>query len=557
MPDALAYYQARERECNARRRMGALRDDVEAAPVFLFPRGADVSKGHGLGPGVTLVFAQGELPRDDDEALSRINLNDANGSKALTKDDVYIHYVEAANGSFIPDRFMFLDASTLKNCATHASDGFSFLNSHRDGGLSAPADLPLGRTFAGRYEEFATKDGGTYKRAVLGLYMIRGISPNGKSGPSTDDLHKAIEGGTLSDVSMGLSYGSRVCDVCAQDLTAKDDDGKYICPHAPGTHRKMTDEQKGAQEKRGVRGGRASYSLVDAIPREVSAVFKGAVPGAGFRKARQFALSGDFSADEGRELLSAYGPLWGNRERSKLSRGGENMKFGDLFNFWNALGRPKQLGIEGGQLSIDGLGGVDLRDLLDDDGIEDRARATGAIAPARLRPREANFSVGTIREEADPEIAQRLAQADERNRKAAEREARADAREFLGPHRQAGRINKSGADRFEAAYVLAALDDELHPIKDYKRVEALKFLVESRPKSALMDEDGTGDLIGDEDISLKPGEKALNNGPDNSPPPAEVAKEKRFRLHAMSPSGMQFLRNDPEGKIWLAKNGLS
>lgn len=555
MPDAMAYYQARERECNARRRMGALRDDVEAASVYLFPRGADVSRGHGLGPGAGLVFAQGELPGDDDEAIARINLGDGDGSKGLTKDDVWIHYVEAANSNFIGDRFMFLDSSTLRNCASHASDGFSFLNSHRDGGLSAPADLPLGRTFAGRYEEFATKDGGTYRRAVLGLYMIRGINPNGKGGPSTDDLHKAIEGGTLSDVSMGLSYGSRVCDVCSQDLTEKGDDGKYLCPHAPGTHRQMTDEQKGAQEKRGVKGGRASYSLVDAIPREVSAVFKGAVPGAGFRKARQFALSGDFTADEGRELLSAYGSLWGNRERSKLSRGGETMGMTwlDAFKFWKAAGEPAQF-------AIDGLGGADLRDLLDEpDGREDRARASSG----RFRPREANFSVGTIREEVGPDRAdlhreqEALRIADERNRKAAEREARIDAREFLSSHRQAGRINKTGAERFEAAYVVAALDDEHHPIRDYKRVDALKFLVESRPKSSLMDEDGTGDKVGDEDISLRPGEKALNNGPDNSPPAAEVAKEKKFRLHAMSPSGMEFLRNDPEGKEWLKRNGLA
>ena len=54
-------------------------------------------------------------------AIRLINASLANVSgKALSLDDVYIHYVEAANSRFIGDRFMFLDTSTLRNIATAA-----------------------------------------------------------------------------------------------------------------------------------------------------------------------------------------------------------------------------------------------------------------------------------------------------------------------------------------------------------------------------------------------------------------------------------------------------
>ena len=89
----------------------------------------------------------------------------------LADDDVFVHYLEAANSNFIADRFMFLDDSTLQNIASDAQAGFAFMNSHRTGGLSHPSELPFGRAFCGRFE--LAKDGSS--RAIVGIYMLKGV----------------------------------------------------------------------------------------------------------------------------------------------------------------------------------------------------------------------------------------------------------------------------------------------------------------------------------------------------------------------------------------------
>ena len=193
--------------CRRRARIAAVRDGVDATHVHFF-RGDSAYWEAGSRPAHG-VARTGVMPTTPESAIRLINASLAPVSgKELGLDDVYIHYVEAANSRFIGDRFMFLDASTLKNIANAAGSGFAFMNSHRTGGLSSPSELPFGRTFAGRYEEFADQAGATFGRAVVGLYMLKGVHPNGTAGPSTDDLHRSIEAGTLSDVSMGLVGGS-------------------------------------------------------------------------------------------------------------------------------------------------------------------------------------------------------------------------------------------------------------------------------------------------------------------------------------------------------------
>jgi hypothetical protein len=315
--------------CRRRARLAAARDGVDASPLRPLDYG----------------FV------DDDEAIRLINTTLVSG-KSLSPDQVYIHYVEAANTRFIGDRFMFLDTSTLKNIANAGSSGIAFMNSHRTGGLSAPSELPFGRTFAGRYEEFADASGGMSGRALLGLYMLRGAHPNGAAGPSTDDLHRSIESGTLSDVSMGLTGGTRLCDVCGEDLSARGPDGKFTCPHAPGTHKGMGLEHVEAQTARGVKGGKASYTLVDAMPQEVSAVFKGAVPGAGFRKALALSRAGSLSRREMSEAREAYVELLEQGDRTfsptrrAISFSGANMDILKAFRFWQAAGEPDEINIE-------------------------------------------------------------------------------------------------------------------------------------------------------------------------------------------------------------------
>lgn len=288
----------RER-CEKRNRVAARRDGVEAVPVA-FLRGAAK-----VGEGVTAAL--GTLPHDEAEALQRINAIRGEDAEPLTEEDVYVHYAEAANSAFIGDRYAFLSTRTLKNIVRDAQAGFAFMNSHRTGGLSHPSELPFGRTFCGRWER--AEDGS--ERALIGFYMRRGVAPNGANGPTSDDLHKGIDAGTIFDVSVGLWGGDYVCDVCGGDLSDWES-----CPHVPGTTYDMDAEAQAAQAARGVTGGRASYTIDNARCGETSAVYDGAVPGAGFRKAlsRQATLS----RAERAQMRAAYSRLLNRKERAHM-----------------------------------------------------------------------------------------------------------------------------------------------------------------------------------------------------------------------------------------------
>jgi hypothetical protein len=201
--------------------------------------------------------------------------------------------------------------STLRNIAEDARAGIAFMNSHRGGGMSHPAELPMGKTFAGRYEEY--KDG--TKRAVLAFYMLKGQFPNGPSAPSTDAMHAGIAGGTIFDASVGLDGGEKVCDVCGNEVNStreeEDADGYKrrvrLCAHVPGTTHKMSKDEQATQKARGVKKGTATYTLHNAHCGEVSAVYDGAVPGAGFTKA--LALARDLTPAERLQARAAYATL--------------------------------------------------------------------------------------------------------------------------------------------------------------------------------------------------------------------------------------------------------
>lgn len=294
--------------CAQRKRIAARRDGVNAAPMKFL---RDVHAGSSR-----VLASAGWLPDDEDQALERINeLRPDKGSPELTADDIYIHYFEAANDNFVGDRYMFMGENTLRNIAADAMKGYAFMNSHRTGGFSGePTELPFGRTFAGRFEMF-DGEGGPRKRTVVGFYMVKGIHPNGTNGPSTDDMHRMIEAAQIFDVSVGLWGGERICDVCGADLTARDDaTGDYLCPHYPGSHRSMNPAQIDAQTGRGVTKGRASYTLENAHCSETSAVYDGAVPGAGFQKAMKSFRA--LSSNERAEIMDSFAPLFGGQENS-------------------------------------------------------------------------------------------------------------------------------------------------------------------------------------------------------------------------------------------------
>lgn len=269
--------------CAIRNRVAARRDNIDAAPMQFLRQDQAAA----------LINVSAE------DSISRIQALQPEGARPLTIDDVYIMWMEAANDSFIADRFMFLTQGTLKNIAADASAGVAFMNSHRHGSMSTPTELPFGRTFAGHYAN---------GRTVMGVYMLRNgadgpCRPNGDSGPTTGDLYAMIEAGTLFDVSVGLKGGEPLCDLCGTNLDVQE------CAHLPGTVYGLTLEQRKAQEARGVPQGVASYSLDDSRLAEISPVFDGAIAGAGFRKVMGFARREPLGADLVAQVKASYGSL--------------------------------------------------------------------------------------------------------------------------------------------------------------------------------------------------------------------------------------------------------
>jgi hypothetical protein len=224
----------------------------------------------------------GGLATTTEDALARINASPY-VKRELAEGDVYIHTLEAGSTRFIADRFMFLDETSIRNVAEEARAGFAFMTRHATGAGFTDGELPYGRVFAGDVD---TQDG--VRRVVVQLYMLRNHRPNGTV--NTDDLDKGMVGGTLFDVSLGFKRAGLTlrCDVCEKPLFGSD------CPHFPGTHMAMSEDDIARQAARGVPEGRASMTLVDGVPGEISLVYSGAIPGAG----TAFAEQGELPADD-------------------------------------------------------------------------------------------------------------------------------------------------------------------------------------------------------------------------------------------------------------------
>jgi hypothetical protein len=288
-------------KCKQRSRLAALRYDVNAVPLRFI--GSSTRQAN---EDFMELKTVGKLPESNDSIMRLINSKLPEGSPPLTSDQVYVHFHEAANNNFVSDRSMHMSEKTLKNIGQDAAAGVAFMNSHRTGGMSSPSELPFGRTFAGQYQEGFDDNKRPIRRSIIGVYMLKGTHPNGQNGPSTDDLHQGILSGTIFDISVGLSGGEYICEVCSNPLNARDDDGEYLCNHYPGTHMGMTKEEILAQKKADPQNtkGLASYLLDDAHLNESSAVYDGAVPGAGIKKVMSFAQSSSISKEQFRELVT-------------------------------------------------------------------------------------------------------------------------------------------------------------------------------------------------------------------------------------------------------------
>lgn len=491
-------------KCHRRNVLAALRDGAECSPIRWM--------------GAAELAAQSErpkLPADEAAALALINRN---APKPVKADDVYIHYMEGASDRFISDRYMFLHKTTLANIAADAEAGFAFMNSHRTGRMSQPSELPFGRAFTGQVKRYTDANGSKVRSAQLGVYMTRGIKPNGANGPSTDDLSKMIDTGSLFDVSMGLYGGTKLCDVCGENLYAADEDGNYLCKHYPGSNRKMDSQQVEAQKLRGVPGGVATYSLVDARPGEVSAVYGGAIPGAGFAKAfHRLNRGGPVRFDERDELLHLYPDL------------------SETFLRGNAMAKKRTVSVSA-ILGVLGLANQPSH-LNDDD--DDNQGTVVLENDTPTQPAQGqqlhNSPPPAIRNQADPEKEELRKQVAELRQSGDRR----DAEKFAADMTDAKKIVPAESAELSAMMMLCLSDDRTNPIQGVSRAETLRKLYSLRTSHTL----GREAVVSDpEDPKVK---EALGNGvPTTVKPSAPADKPTEEDLAA---------KDAEETKAWAEK----
>jgi len=463
-------------KCRQRRRIAARRDAVNAVPVRLFPgeppAGAVEPK---------RISARGSIPTGD-AALAKINANLPAGKPALTEDDVYVEVMEAANSSFVADRFLFIGESTLKNMQADAEAGFAFMNSHRTGGISQPSELPFGRAFAGRFERWTDGEGGVHCRTLLAVYMLKGQRPNGLAGPSTDDIAAGIAGGTIFDVSVGLYGGEGLCDVCGNDI-----EDRNACQHMPGSTRQMTPEQVASQEARGVPDGKCSVTLVDAHCAEVSAVYDGAVPGAGFRKALSLSRAGALSPADLAAARSTF---------AALARPGDfGIPAGPARRRGVRLGSKKEGIMPGMRLSqlaaLLGFGGQDA------DGEDDPVVNLSLGGPAPAPPAIPATPPPAVDPALSSQIeALRVQLAASEQARAAEREAAelaasaADINQFTADLVKSARLLPAAVDDVKRDLAQAVMDDRAHPVPagQSSRLDLRKAALASASQHALLEQ---------------------------------------------------------------------
>jgi len=192
-----------------------------------------------------------------ERAVKTINRKHARIQQAA--DNLHIFPAVMSNDS-LDSHFSRMDEASLKNFAADAGAGVPFMNSHRMGRYGG--ELPLGHTYEGVF------DGeGARKQARAGIYMLRGLRPNGDAGIATDDMMRAVDSGTVRDGSVGFFGGKSVCDICGNDVRDYQN-----CPHIPGTSRKTENNKI------------ATYTVKGARLQEFSGVAAGSTPGAMFSR---------------------------------------------------------------------------------------------------------------------------------------------------------------------------------------------------------------------------------------------------------------------------------
>lgn len=200
--------------------------------------------------------------------------------------------------------FTYMDVSSLHNYAVEADLGSPFMNSHRTGGWSSDAELPLGRSYKGMVEDDPKRAG--QKIFSSYVYMVRNNRAS-NGAVNTDDIIAGIDAGVNSDISIQFrllpgtaekNFEDRSwlrCSICGNDFLRSDPwgDDPDDCPHWPGEVYKSD-----GGKKRDL----CTLAVMNAHLQEFSAVWSGSTPDAIISKAQR-AAQGGFAGQLDRAMI--------------------------------------------------------------------------------------------------------------------------------------------------------------------------------------------------------------------------------------------------------------
>lgn len=176
--------------------------------------------------------------------------------------------------------FTHMAPSSLTNFAQDMEQGVALQDSHSTYRLSLGRSL-TGRSIRGK-GELPTRTEGEF-------FML----PNSSvSGMSTDDVMRNIRAGSLTDLSVGMSAGTWICDICGGNLARWSE-----CPHWPG--QEYTPEGKDQPVV-------ATATIHEARLAEVSLVYSGSTPGAVIQKVIRAVAAGQLEPEKVRVLETCY-----------------------------------------------------------------------------------------------------------------------------------------------------------------------------------------------------------------------------------------------------------
>lgn len=185
--------------------------------------------------------------------------------------------------------------SSLKNYALEAADGVSFQDSHLTDGLA----FMMGRSLTG---EFKGSQGNGVARVLADIYTIQNL-------PETNNFISKYRTGIAKDVSIGFYGGRFICSICGMDMMSWD------CWHYPG--REYEVEEENDDDSKTIRKVIATADVEDAHLAEISAVYKGATPGAVIIKALRDVEEGRMKPEVARFLEQRYRHLNLNLSRTR------------------------------------------------------------------------------------------------------------------------------------------------------------------------------------------------------------------------------------------------